>query len=364
MKATVWTVMPNHYLSPFFAALRGAGIDVCVNYYGCVTEDRLRMGWSGFQALPPGERYVKPEIGPDSLGADWRERIHILPGCGERFLRALAIYLSRNGVPWAHWSEPAHPGWRWYAGYPLRRWYARLVNRYALGAFAIGEVAVRDFLRWGVRAEKVALLTYSNPTTQPEAEPDILCEQFRGRRKAFCFVGALEPRKGIDVLVRAFAVVAKASDEWVLLLAGDDRSNGKYARQVADLGCGGRVLFRGPVSCRAVSSVLRSSQVLVLPSRFDGWGVVLNEGASMGLALIATDRCGAAYHLIQPGENGLRVHAGSVESLVSAMAAYARSPELAAKHGRESARIAREYSPERNAKRFVAALETWQAQCS
>jgi glycosyltransferase involved in cell wall biosynthesis len=104
--------------------------------------------------------------------------------------------------------------------------------------------------------------------------------------------------------------------------------------------------------------------VLVLPSRFDGWGVVLNEGASMGLALISTGHCGAAYHLIQPGENGIRVNAGSVESLAAAMAAYTRNPELAAKHGRESVRISREYSPERNAKRFVAALETWQAQCA
>jgi glycosyltransferase involved in cell wall biosynthesis len=363
MKITVWTVMPNHYQAPFFSAVEEAGIELCVNYYGSVTEDRLRMGWIE-TGLPTRQRYVRREIGPDSLGADWRERIHVLPGWGESFLRALAIFLSRNRVPWVHWSEPAHPGWRCYAGYPLRRWYASVLNRYALGAFAIGELAVRDFLRWGVRAEKVALLTYSNPVTPRGAEPDRLCEAFRGHRKAFCFVGALEKRKGIDLLINAFARIQESSGDWVLVLVGPDRSEGKYAAQVGDLRIGKRVLFRGAIAPPCVASVLQSAAVLVLPSRFDGWGVVLNEGASLGLALISTDRCGAAYHLIAPCENGFRVRAGSVESLAAAMATYVKNPELAAKHGRESVRIAYEHSPERNAKRLVAALETWQAQWS
>ena len=361
MKVTLWTVVPNHYQGPFLAALRDAGIDLRVNYYGRVRPERLRMGWDAFETLPPGERYVKPELSQETLGDDWRGRIHVVPGYGQRFLRSLAIFFSKAGAQWAHWSEPAHPGWQWYAAYPLRRWYARLVNRYALGAFAIGEAACRDFARWGVRAEKTAILTYSNPAIPSNTQPDSLCERFRGRRNAFLFVGSIEPRKGVDVLLRAFACIAGTAEGWALILAGDDRSAGKYQRGIAAQGLGRHVLFRGPVAASAIGSVLRSAQVLVLPSRFDGWGVVLNEAAVAGLALIASDRCGAAYHLIHPGRNGFRVRAGSVESLAAAMAAYAANPELAVKHGAESARISAEYSPEQNAKRFLAGLEAWQA---
>ncbi len=360
-KALVWTNIPNHYQGPFFAGLRAAGVDLRVNYYGHVREDRLRMGWAAFETLPRDECYVSRKIVPETLGNDWKERIHVVPGCGEPFLRALAVFLSRSAAQWVHWSEPARPGWRWYAGYPIKRWYARLVNRYALGAFGNGELALSEFRRWGVRAEKLALLTYSNPRPGPEAKADALCEEFRGARKAFCFVGALERRKGIDVLLQAFARLAKTSDEWVLLLVGPDRSSGRYAREIAALGLQDRVLLRGPVAWSAVTNVLCTAQVLVLPSRLDGWGVVLNEAASMALALIATDRCGAAYHLIEPGENGFRVRAGSVESLASAMGAYGGLTDLARRHGEHSLRLSRDYSAERNARRFITALDTWRA---
>ena len=64
-----------------------------------------------------------------------------------------------------------------------------------------------------------------------------------------------------------------------------------------------------------IAQWLRRADVLVLPSLFDGWGAVLNEGASAGKALISTTECGAAWHLIRHGDNGFRVQAGSEKAL-------------------------------------------------
>ena len=94
-----------------------------------------------------------------------------------------------------------------------------------------------------------------------------------------------------------------------------------------------------------MSTVMNCDKVFVLPSRFDGWGVVLNEAASMGLALIGSDRSDASYHLIRPGVNGFQVRAGNVESLRSAHLAYVRNPWFAEKHGEASLTIAEDFTP-------------------
>ena len=81
----------------------------------------------------------------------------------------------------------------------------------------------------------------------------------------------------------------------------------------------------------------------------------------MGLALIGSEKAGAAHHLIRSGMNGFRVRPDSVDSLRSALLAYVRNPCLAANHGAVSLSVAEEFTPERNAQRFVAAIESWRS---
>ena len=99
--------------------------------------------------------------------------------------------------------------------------------------------------------------------------------------------------------------------------------------------------------------------VLILPTRYDGWGMVIYEAASIGKALIATDRCGAAYHIIVDGLNGFRVKAGDVNVLGLAMRKYLDSPGLAQLHGKHSKIMAQFFHPEENAERFLTAIESF-----
>jgi glycosyltransferase involved in cell wall biosynthesis len=108
--------------------------------------------------------------------------------------------------------------------------------------------------------------------------------------------------------------------------------------------------------------VLQRCDVLVLPSRHDGWGVVLNEAASLGKALIASDACGGAHHLIVPQLNGFRFPSGDIAALAAAMQTYCADPALCARHGAESLRIFADFTPERNAQRLADALESLQTQ--
>ena len=350
--------MPSHHQSTFFHAIRGAGIDLVVHYYGQVRADRKSLGWSDIKKLPVDENFVNPGIRSVAACKDWRNRIHVIPGYGTKFLRVLVRFLSKERIPWIHWTEAARPGLRWWLSYPIKRWHAGMVNRYALGAFAIGEMAKRDFIRWGIKGDKVYLLPYAIAELPNEDISDTAIEAFAKKHSmAFLFVGSLDHRKGIDVLLSAFHRVLMKSPSSCLILVGKDASNGQYKKNAKEMGIAERVLFRGVIPSGVIGAAFRNTDVLVLPSRFDGWGMVLNEGASAGKALIATETCGAAQHLICQGENGFRIPSNNAEALAEAMMRYAAEPSLAKQHGIHSRRIFQNYSPESNANRLVQHLE-------
>lgn len=353
IKLLIWTGIPTHHQNAFFEALRRRGIDLVVHYYNRVPAARLRLGWAEPDRLPDNERYVRAGFGCLEKCGDWRERIHVVPGCGTVFLMALSLYLSLHGVRWVHWSEPSRPSRRRRSGDMVRWIYARLINRRALGALAIGEMARRDFIRWGVRAERIHFLPYSiQGLTVADMPRPVVAENC----VRFLFLGVLCPRKATDVLLDAFAHVTRTSPEARLDLVGYDQSNGGYAQQARRLGIDGAVSFLGSVPVARLPEAIARCDVLVLPSRFDGWGVVVNEAVSMGKAVIATDMCGAAHHLIVESVNGYRVAAENAAELADRMLRYCWEPSLIAAHGRASKQLFLDFTPERNALRLVEAL--------
>jgi glycosyltransferase involved in cell wall biosynthesis len=91
-----------------------------------------------------------------------------------------------------------------------------------------------------------------------------------------------------------------------------------------------------------------AADVLCVPSRYDGWGLVVPEGLAAGLPVIATDRMGAALEFVRTGRNGWLIPAGDEEALLNAMreAAVGELPNGA----RESVS---EHTLENGAERFV-----------
>jgi glycosyltransferase involved in cell wall biosynthesis len=362
IRTVVWMNIPSHHQSGFFEALRRANVDLVVRYYDApLLAKRAADGWQTPQ-MQHDEVMVEPTLGALETISDWRSRVHVVPGYGIRFLRQLSAHLSRESVEWVHWSECSHPGIRRWFGYLRKRTYAQQVTRLSLGAFAQGRMAMDDFRRWGIASEKVAFLPYTTVCADPIPKPDPdLCADLKGRH-AFVFIGTQCQRKGVDVMLKAFASIdPHERNRWAILIVGKDLGDGRYVEFARRLGLADDVIFKPPVLSERIKAVMKSGDVLILPSRFDGWGVVLNEAASAGLALIGSARAGASHHLIEPGINGFRVRGGSIESLKSAMLAYIRNPNLAIKHGKASLKIAAEHSPDRNAERFISAIESWRA---
>jgi glycosyltransferase involved in cell wall biosynthesis len=355
VKLLIWTSIPNHNQAAFFSAIRSDGVDLVVHYYRAIPKERLKLGWDDPSDLPPGERRVPARISSIKLCDDWKARVHVLPGCGRPFLFSLAVYCSLRGLMWMHWSEQSNPNSKWrLGGNIVRRCYAIINTRYGNGALAISESARKDFINWGIRPDRIRLLPYSTSTVRSGVT--------RARRPAtagnvhFLFLGVLNARKAVDVLLAAFARVSAQYPNSTLTLVGHDQSRGAYQRLAKSLGIDSNVQFSGSVLAASIGDVLAQYDVLVLPSRFDGWGMVLSEAASMGLALIGSDMCGATHHLIKNGNAGYRVTAGDVQSLAEAMSLYCSAPETIALHGARSRALFADLAPEKNSTRLQVAV--------
>jgi glycosyltransferase involved in cell wall biosynthesis len=210
----------------------------------------------------------------------------------------------------------------------------------------------------GIYRSRTAFLPYMSEPAMP-AVPDLAVTEFTRGRKAFVFLGSLSRRKGIDVLLRAAARVLPDAPEWVVVLVGNEPLNGRYHRLAEQLNLPDRVLFRGAVPPSELPAVIAACRVLVLPSRYDGWGVAVNEGLLGGLALLVSHMCGAGEHLVVPGRNGFRFEAGDERQLAEAMTLYTRNPGLAEAHGAASKSMVSFIDPKVNARVVLSMINCW-----
>lgn len=368
LKICIWMNIPSHYQSAFFQALeRRDDVDLRVGYFNGASQDRAAEGWKNEYDFKAYEFCAENGSSPSSLVesvSDWKERIHVISGY---FSSELIDWFCEQKATWCHWSEM--PGIRLADLLGFRTPLFRLLNplmlrckrsdgmrikKHALCAFGQGVLARRAFTQMGVPDNMISDLYYV-PEGLKTAEPSEQMVEFAQGRKIFLAVGALCRRKGVDVLLKAFA--KQKTNDWCVVFCGLDRANGLYQALAEKLNIQNQVLFLGAYPVERIAEVYTAADVFVLPSRFDGWGAVLNEAASLGVPLIGTDLCGGSWHVIKEGVSGYRVRAGSVSSLAGGLSAYIEQPEKIDLHGPKALEIFEQnFTPDRNAARLVESL--------
>jgi glycosyltransferase involved in cell wall biosynthesis len=138
------------------------------------------------------------------------------------------------------------------------------------------------------------------------------------------FVGALTPRKDPLALLETIAQVENVS----LTLAGPADRDPVYAALVfkAASRLSSRVRVLGEVSDAELTRLYADHDVLVLPSRYEGFGIVLAEAMNHGLGIVAT-RAGAIPETIGPGGAGILVDPGDPRALERTLRDLAGAPE-------------------------------------
>jgi glycosyltransferase involved in cell wall biosynthesis len=133
-------------------------------------------------------------------------------------------------------------------------------------------------------------------------------------------VGSVVPRKALDVLVRALARVADR--DWRLAIVGPtDRSPEALAAlqsAIAETGLGSRITLAGPASAEELHGYYAAADLFVLPSLYEGYGMVLGEAMARGLPIICTT--GGAAAATVPDAAALKVAPGDPEHLGQAIA--------------------------------------------
>ncbi len=161
-------------------------------------------------------------------------------------------------------------------------------------------------------------------------------------------VGSLTRRKGVDDLLRAASLIRDAVPQARFLLVGrgDRRRELEEIARLLDLKETVRFLgFR-----RDVQEILAGSDLLVLPSHWEGFGLVLLEAMNAGLPVVGTRR-GAIPEVIQDGETGLLVPPKDPEALATALIRLLRHPDRARAMGRLGlSRLRREFDMDRAVK--------------
>ena len=231
----------------------------------------------------------------------------------------------------------------------MRKWKLSKLHASPAPIWGIGKFAVDEY-----RKEFGSQRAYFNLPYFSDLQRFKTPEREEKSERVFLFSGSLIARKGVDLLVAAFARLAREVPNVRLRIVGD----GELQHSRSE-----RVDFVGFRDWQELPGEYAAADVLCVPSRYDGWGLVVPEGLASGLPVIATDRMGAALEFVETGRNGWLIQAGDEEALLGAMREAAVRPlrELSF-YARESVNT---HTLENGATRFVqcaqATVKTWNA---
>ena len=142
-------------------------------------------------------------------------------------------------------------------------------------------------------------------------------EQGRFPRR-FLFVGRHVNDKGLDLLIKAFEKLQKeVTDNWELWCVGQ----GPLSKRLLDIA---HVKHFGFAQPPALGEIIRDCGVFVIPSRFEPWGVVVQEMVAAGFPVIASSEVGAGYDYLEHEVNGLIFKNGSLADLYLKMKTVAQ----------------------------------------
>ena len=166
-------------------------------------------------------------------------------------------------------------------------------------------------------------------------------------RPTMLFVGRIQPLKGLTVAVEALSLVQR-SDSRLVVVGGPSGSDGdaefdRVKGLVADLGLTERVTFVDPQPHHALSTLYRSADVVVVPSRSESFGLVALEAAACGVPVVAA-AVGGLRTLVDDGRTGFLVDGADPAAMAARVDELFADPELADRMGSAGSTRASDYS--------------------
>lgn len=174
-----------------------------------------------------------------------------------------------------------------------------------------------------------------------EIRPDeAVCRQKSGPIQMI-FTKHFLPTYAPGLVLSAFAVAIRKVPEMKLLMIGGGPLTASLISQAAALGISARVSVRPWADSDEVLRLIGESDIMVMPSHRESFGVAAVEAAAAGLPVIAT-RVGGIPEIIADGENGILVEPGNEQALANAMVTLATDKSMRERMGRIGKKISAE----------------------
>jgi len=238
----------------------------------------------------------------------------------------------------------------------------RFFIRGAAACLANGAHARAYFLHHGAKAERIHSHHFTSlyesdilPAVPEPAEKARLRSElgWAGYAKIVITVGRFIPSKRIDVLISAWAAMPS---DWLCVIVGSGELEPEYRRQMAQLFLA-NIRLPGHQDSAALKRMYMASDLFVLPTESDVWGLVVNEALASGLPVVTTDKCIAGLELLAAARNGAIVPTGQPGPLAETMKALLLDEDRLREASAQALESIRDYTYESVAQSHLETME-------
>lgn len=282
----------------------------------CLRPDGIRIGgWKGILFLYKGLRSVLKQYKPDVAHVQY-----MAPGAIPILL--LRLLGMRRILTTVHTAADIYPNLK----------LVHFIQQHCVRAFScITELAERSFFGSSQLYDEAYPLKKCNHFTiynaLPASLPVIQKPRMDDWPVTIGVVSRLEFIKGMDLVVPAFAKVKAIHPDVRLLIVGDGTLRGQMEQQVQTAGFSDSVEFVGRQPQETLTQYYDRIDILLMPSRSEGFGLTTIEGMARGCVVVAS-RVGGLPEVVREGEVGLLHESENIDDLASKLICLCESPEL------------------------------------
>ena len=238
--------------------------------------------------------------------------------------------------------------WREAVRKPLLKAHYQLLD----GFLAIGSANAAYYRSMGIPPQRIFHAPYAVDNARFTSSSEIVLRDLPEIRKklgmdpdlpAILYASKFDRRKRPVDLLAAYARLRAEGVAAQLVLVGTGAMEDELKRRVSNDAIP-NVVFLGFVNQAALPSIYAASDVFVLPSSNEPWGLVVNEAMCAALPIVLSDEIGCADDLVKDGVNGATFSAGDVAGLAEALRPILTDADLRALQGRASLERIRRWS--------------------
>ncbi len=315
-----------------------------------VPELKLLSIFTHEQSNSPWSSKLSAEINPIMLGSgdvatkaslkrDWNKGKQTIDILAKSNVKAVVLYgysdpgrvriivwCAKNKIPCFMWGDSNIKGdlTQGLKG-SVKSIVLRKVLSWCTGVMCCGSLGEQYFMKYGVRQKDIFWVPYEPDYDLIQSIPQEKIEDVAKKynldpaRKRFVYSARMIEVKRPDLLIEAFIQIADQRPDWDLLMLGEGHLKSQLQQKVPEQ-LKNRVIWTGFLDDQqAVSALYKNCDILILPSDYEPWALVINEAAAAGLGIIASDVVGAAAELVKDGVNGYLFRRGDLGNLIEAM---------------------------------------------